>query len=305
MSRAFSLPTTGNAAFDAARAGGVVDTAVGLPKSREEMYEYYEFIRRQTRDAESKDGLEFPAGYMFKDVPKWEEIDDPVEMLLGEMDRHGLAHCIIGGADEHGERALREHPDRFSAGVGIDPNEGMEAVRKIERACEQFDVKVVGCFPAGLIPQVPLNDKKFFPIYAKCVELDLPFAATVGVPGPRIPFAPQATELLDEVCWFFPELRFVTRHGSEPWTALMVKLLLKWPNLYYSTTAFAPKYYPADIVEFANTRGADKVIYAGYFPDGLSLDRIFAEMPHVPFRDHVWPKFLHENARRVLGLPTP
>jgi predicted TIM-barrel fold metal-dependent hydrolase len=81
-----------------------------------------------------------------------------------------------------------------------------------------------------------------------------------------------------------------------------VKLMLKWPNLYYSTSAFAPKYYPKSIVDYANTRGADKVLYAGYFPMGLSLDRIFSELPGVAFRDPVWPKFLRENALRVFKL---
>ena len=94
----------------------------------------------------------------------------------------------------------------------------------------------------------------------------------------------------------------MTRHGCEPWADLAVKLLLKWPNLYYSTSAFAPRYYPEAVVKFANTRGADKVMYAGYYPMGLSLDRIFKEMPDVPFRDHVWPKFLRENAERVFKL---
>jgi len=144
-----------------------------------------------------------------------------------------------------------------------------------------------------------------YPLYAKCVELDLPMLVYAGVPGPRIPFAPQDVARLDEVCWFFPELKLVTRHGGEPWTDLMVKLLLKWPNLYYSTSAFAPRYYPADIVEFANTRGADKVLYAGYYSAGLSLDRIFSELPRVPFRDEVWPKFLRQNAERVFGLGAP
>ena len=83
----------------------------------------------------------------------------------------------------------------------------------------------------------------------------------------------------------------------------MVKLLLKWPNLYYSTTRVrAQALQPTDIIDFANTRGADKIIYAGYFPMGLDLDRIFAELPNVPFRDHVWPKFLYENATRVFKL---
>jgi len=112
----------------------------------------------------------------------------------------------------------------------------------------------------------------------------------------------QKTELIDEVCWFFPELKFVMRHGAEPWDELAVKLMLKWPNLYYSTSAFAPKYYPEPIIHYANTRGADKVMYAGYFPMGLSLERIFSELPNVGFKDDVWPKFLRENAVRVFGL---
>jgi hypothetical protein len=106
----------------------------------------------------------------------------------------------------------------------------------------------------------------------------------------------------DQVCYDFPELRIVMRHGAEPWEELAVKLMLKWPGLHYMTSAFAPKYYPKAIIDFANTRGADKIIYAGYYPSGLSLDRIFRELPDVPFRDHVWPKFLRENAMRVFRL---
>jgi predicted TIM-barrel fold metal-dependent hydrolase len=78
--------------------------------------------------------------------------------------------------------------------------------------------------------------------------------------------------------------------------------MLKWPGLHYSTSAFAPKYYPAELIDYANTRGGDEIIYAGYFPMGLSLERIMAEMPHAGFKDDDWPKFLRTNAMRVLGL---
>ena len=67
-------------------------------------------------------------------------------------------------------------------------------------------------------------------------------------------------------------------------------------------SAFAPKHYNADIINFANTRGADKIIYAGYYPMGLSMERIMTDMPNVPFKDEVWPKFLYGNAARILGL---
>ena len=81
--------------------------------------------------------------------------------------------------------------------------------------------------------------------------------------------------------------------------------MLKWPNLYYSTTAFAPRHYPKAIIDYANTRGADKIIYGGYYPFGIELERTFTELDNVPFTDAVWPKFLRRNAERVLGYGRP
>ena len=78
--------------------------------------------------------------------------------------------------------------------------------------------------------------------------------------------------------------------------------MLKWPGLYYMTSAFAPKHFPKEIVAYANTRGINKVMYAGYYPMGLSLDRIVSELRDVPFRDEVWPRFLRDNAVDVFRL---
>jgi predicted TIM-barrel fold metal-dependent hydrolase len=283
-----------------------IDLMMGLPEGHKK--DWYGFMRKGFMDAESAE-MEFPAQYMFKNVPK--DIDeniDPVQLVLQEMDHFNIEKAMlgIGGRAEVDRgnvgRALKEHPDRFFCSYEVDPNRGMEGVRDLVRAYETWGIKAATAFPAGMLPQVPINDKKFYPLYAKCIELDIPITLTTGVPGPRVPMLCQKTELLDEVCWFFPELRIVMRHGAEPWDALAVKLMLKWPNLYYSTSAFAPKYYPKTIVDFANTRGADKVMYAGYFPMGLSLERIFTDMKDVPFRDHVWPKFLREYAIKVFKL---
>src|SRR4051812_40135984 len=289
-----------------------IDLMMGLPEGHKK--NWYGFLRKGFMDEESKD-MEFPAQYMFKSVPADIPDDaDPVAVVLEEMDHFGIERAMLGigsRAMEDGEtgpprnnamRALQEHPDRFFCSYEVDPNSGMKGVRDLVRAYETFGIKAATAFPAGMVPQVPINDKKFYPLYAKCIELDIPICITTGVPGPRVPMLCQKTELLDEVCWFFPELRVVMRHGAEPWDALAVKLMLKWPNLYYSTSAFSPKYYPKTVIDFANTRGADKVMYAGYFPMGLSLERIFKDMHDVPFREQVWPKFLHENARRVFKL---
>ena len=55
-----------------------------------------------------------------------------------------------------------------------------------------------------------------------------------------------------------------------------------WPWLHHMTSAFVPEYYPKAFVDYANTGGADKIMYVGYYPMGLSLDRIFSELPDVP-----------------------
>ncbi|HYC57051.1 MAG TPA: amidohydrolase family protein [Candidatus Binatia bacterium] len=281
---------------------GVIDLMLELPT--DDRGTWYDFMKPLLMDQESRELFKFPAEYMFKAVPTVRESDDYLGIALDEMDKYGIEKAMISVrfGNPLGARALREHPDRFIGSYAVEPNLGMEGVRDLRRAVQELGAKAATAFPAGCVPQVPINDKKFFPIYAACVDLDIPIFVCAGIPGPRVPAACQHVELIDEVCWFFPELKFVTRHGCEPWTDLMVKLMLKYPNLYYSTSAFAPKYYPKAIIDFANTRGADKILYAGYFPMGLSLERIFTDMPDVPFRDHVWPKFLRENALRVLKL---
>ena len=281
---------------------GIIDTMIGFPAA--DMRQLYAFITRQTKDRESREQFEFPAEYMFKDSPDKtiERGVDPVGVTLREMDVWGVEKGLVGVHGEDGARAVRKFPDRFVPSLSVDANEGMEAVKAITRAHEEWDIRAVGMFPAGMFPQVPINDKKMYPIYARCSELGIPVFVCAGVPGPRVRFGCQHVELIDEVCFDFPDLVFVTRHGCEPWTDLAVKLMLKWPNLHYSTSAFAPRYYPKAIVDYANTRGADRVIYAGYFPMGLSLERIMSELPSVGFDDEVWPNFLRHNAVRVLGL---
>jgi len=283
---------------------GIVDCMIGFP--HKDMREAYSFITRQTKDHESKDEFEFPAEYMFKEVPDkgLRETNDPISATLGEMDRWGIERGLIGVGEPGGTGALayKRHPDRFIPTTQCDPNEGMEGIRKLVRDHETYGVRAVDAFPSGTFPQVAINDKKMYPIYAKCVELGIPIFCCVGVPGPRLRMSVQHVELIDEVMYDFPDLVFVTRHGCEPWQDLAVKLMLKWPGLHYSTSAFAPKHYPKAIIDYANTRGADKIIYAGYFPMGLSLERIMTEMPNVGFKDEVWPKFLRDNALRVLGL---
>ena len=276
----------------------IVDTMIAFPAAD---FSQYDFIRTQLKD-DSTD-LDFPVEYIFKNVPK--ELygnKDPISVTLHEMDRYDIEIGLIGVEGDISHKALKNHSDRFISQGSVDPNKGEEGIRNMVREYEEFGVCSFGAFNAGFNPQVAIDDELMYPIYSKCVELDLPIFSCAGIPGPRLPMWPQHVERIDKVMFDFPDLVFVTRHGCEPWVELAVKLMLKWPNLYYSTSAFAPKYYPKSIIDYANTRGADKIIYAGYFPIGLSLERIMTDMQEIDLKEKVWPNFLSDNARKILKL---
>lgn len=277
---------------------GIVDTLIGFRAER------HTPAVAALREADKADV--HPHGYMFKDVPDvltdQDQSLDAVAETLGLMDKFGIEVGMISMTDARTSQALRDHPDRFIASLAVDGNRGMDQIREIVAMHEKHGIRAVTTFPAGVSPQIPINDKLWYPIYSKCVELDIPVFTAVGVPGPRVKMMPQYVGFLDEVCYDFPELKIVMRHGGEPWADMAVKLMLKWPNLYYSTSGFAPKYIPKEIIDFANTRGAGKIIYAGYYPFGLELERTFRELDELPLKEEVWSGFMSGNARKVLKL---
>lgn len=282
---------------------GVIDLMIGLPKKNAS--DHYKFMGDALKDDESKN-MRMPAQYMFKDVPQdVGDEADPVKLLISDMDRCGVAMGMLHMGSPDSERALKEHPNRIIPCMEIDPNDIMGSVRKLREAHAKWGIKAATSFPAGYMPQVPVSDRRHYPLYAECINLDIPMIINAGVPGPRVPMACQHVDHFDEVCYDFPDLRIVMRHGAEPWEATAVKLMLKWPGLYYMTSAFAPKYYPKAIIDFANTRGSSKIMYAGYYPMGLSLDRIADEMGSVPFKAETWSKFLRNNAIDVFKLDLP
>ena len=283
---------------------GVVDLMVALPPGPGDEA-WRDQLAPLLKDRESQE-FAHPASYMFKNLPAARFADDPLTAVLAEMDRFGVERALVGfdPANEIAVRAMRDHADRFVASCDVNPTLGVAATRALRDAVEVHGARAATAFTAGVFPQVALDEPAWFPLYAACVELGVPLFVTVGIPGPRVPAAPQHVEHLDRVCYEFPELVVVMRHGAEPWAELAVKLMLKWPGLHYSTSAFAPRYYPRAIIDYANTRGAAKVCFAGYFPMGLSYETLFEQLPAVPLRDHVWPQFLRQNALRLLGLPS-
>ncbi len=288
----------------AALRGSIVDTMVELPTGRAGMG--MDAARRLTKDTGTNEFSHHPAQYLFKDAPERMATAADPDAVVALMDTHGIASALIDVDARHPEHAYElfdRFPGRFFGAVGINPNGGMKALRAFRAAVAGHPMVRAGALaPCLCSPQVDIDAALAYPYYAACCEADIPVLTLVGVPGPRVPFDCQRPERLDRVCYDFPELNIIMRHGGEPWTDLCVKLMLKWPGLHYSTSAFAPKHYPRDVIDYANTRGVDKFVFAGYYP-GLSWERVMSELDALGLRDHVWEPFLSTNARRLFKLP--
>lgn len=242
--------------------------------------------------------------YLFPGLAERWRRGTTLDQLIDEMDEAGVERGVLcanyGGVDDLPwvRAAISKHPERLVGSLVVDPREGMKAVRQIESA-----VRNDGFVMARVIAfetQLPYDNAAYFPVYAKCAELGIPLGVNVGIPGPRVPGKHQHPLALDEVCSFFPELTIVMSHGGEPWTELCVKLMLKWPNLHYMSSAFAPRHIPKAIIDFANTRGASKVMWASDYPI-LPFERCIEEIVAMPFRDEQRRRsFVRDNAERVL-----
>ena len=197
----------------------IIDLMLAVPN--DDTSNFYDFIRPLLMDEQSRQMFQMPAQYMFKDLPKVGKRDDYIAYTLEKMDEFNIEKAMLGvdeGQYETQNQAVKQHPDRFFASYDCNPNNGMEEVRKIRRLKEEYDIKSVNAFPSGLCPQVSLADKKWYPIFVTCIDLDIPFCPCVGVL-----LAPESqwsrkdqVEHLDEICWFFPvELKVVMKHGGD------------------------------------------------------------------------------------------
>jgi hypothetical protein len=227
------------------------------------------------------------------------EIDAALAATLAELDRFGIERAGIS-LDEDPElarAALASHPARFFARCEADPRRGLAELRRLEALARDFGLRAVTVEPARHF--VPIDDKRFYPLFAKCVELDVVVCPSLGVTPERVPFAPQKLERIDPVAWFFPELRITIRGGGLPWQALAVLLLRKYPRLGYTTADLAPSEVPAEILAFASEDGAHQVLFAS---GGAERERALKELPALPLARAAWPRFLRENALRWFRL---
>src|SRR5947208_12895057 len=117
----------------------------------------------------------------------------PIEELLRQMDAAGVERAIIT-MNPHDPAPIAElaraFPERFICSTTIDPMAGMEALRLLERLVATHGLRLARVVP--FLVNRPPNDKVYYPLYAKCIELDLPISVNTGIPARRCLRSPNA-----------------------------------------------------------------------------------------------------------------
>lgn len=256
---------------------------------------------------------DFLAQPMFASLLRWTggTVPDafPLEATLASMDAAGVARGLLTAwwgptgpllPNDAVAACVRAHPDRF-AGVGsVDLSRPMDAVRELRRTVRSLGFVAVRVLP--WLWRLPPNDRRYYPIYAECVELGVPFCLQVGHTGPLAPSEPgRPIPYLDEVALDFPELVIVAGHVGYPWTEEMVALTRKYPNVYLDTSAYAPARYPPELVRYLRSGGAKKVLWGTNFPM-LTHARCLEGVDALGLDDAARRAFLRDNAVRVFRL---
>jgi len=188
---------------------------------------------------------------------------DAVLVPSARMASYSTRQLIWNVPDEDVQELVDAAPGRVHGLVGIDPFEGMAGVRRLEHWVKR------GFVGAHLHPYgfgLPVNDRKFYPFYAKCAELGVPVVMQVGHSAERMPSAMGRPILIDDIALDFPELSIVGTHTGWPWVEELVALAWKHPNVYIGTSAHHPRYWDPALISFAATRGRGKVLFGTDWP---------------------------------------
>jgi uncharacterized protein len=250
------------------------------------------------------------------------EIQVPLDEVVAALDAAGIRRMLVTGFDERAScgktwipneliaPVAAQYPDRFIPFAGADVLAGPPAVRALEHWVRERGFRGLSLRPFMI--GVPADDRRYYPFYAKCVELDVPLSIHTS--------ANWSTDVvndlghprhIDVVARDFPELRIIMSHGGYPWVLEAVLLAWKYPRVYLELAAHRPKYLAEPgtgwepLLRFGQSTIADKVLFGtGWFLLSRPPADIVREFRALPVKPAVMERWLGKNAEVVLGEAT-
>jgi uncharacterized protein len=199
------------------------------------------------------------------------------------------------------------HADVLIPFASIDPARGAAGVRSARRLVEQHGVRGFKFHPSlqGFEP----NDRRVYPLYAEIEALGVPVlfhtgqtGIGAGLPGGRgIKLRYSDPMLIDDVAADFPALTVIMAHPSVPWQDAALSIATHKANVFIDLSGWSPKYFPAQLVQAANGRLADKMLFGSDYPL-IRPQRWIRDFQQLGIKDEIQPLIMKENAVRALGL---
>lgn len=238
---------------------------------------------------------------------------DSLETMLTEMDAADVERVFVTQTKMWSYRnhwmymdtALEEvtqytdaYPDRFSGLAGYNPYRITESLEEIDRAVRDHGFKGVYVHIYGF--DIPLHDRRMYPLYAKCDELDVPVSLQVGHVLEGMPSEHGRPIYLDRVASDFPELKLIGSHTGWPWVQELISCCYKWEHVYIGIDAWLPKYIQPDLIQFMGSRlGQDRVLWG---TNGLSWKEHRQQFDALELRPEARRKILRDNAIELFKL---
>jgi predicted TIM-barrel fold metal-dependent hydrolase len=238
-----------------------------------------------------------------------ERVTPGVEDTLAAMDAAGVELALLaawygpaGALIDNDEVAavVARAPARFRGVASVDLRDPMGAVREIRRCVQELGFVAVRVVP--WLWDLPPDDRRYYPVYVACVELDVPFCTQIGHTGPLCPSEPgRPIPYLDRVLLEFPELTVVGGHVGFPWVNEVISLATKYPRFFVDTSAYALHRLPPELVAYMRGHGRRRVLFGTNWPM-LSPARCLERLDALGLDDEATRLFLRDNARRVFRL---
>lgn len=231
-----------------------------------------------------------------------------IKALLVGWDAQAQSGYETSSLNDEVARLVEKFPDVFVGGWAmIDPWKGKWAIRELERCVKELGLTGLKFQPPaqGFFP----NDRRFYPLYEKCVELNIPVSFHTGTTGLgagmkggygyKLKYGRPI--YLDDVAADFPELTIIMIHPAWPWVDEQIAILLHKANVFADLSGWAPKYFPETLKREINGRLQDKFMYGSDYPE-IPPKRWLEEFQAGGYKDEVVEKVLYKNALRILNL---
>lgn len=259
--------------------------------------------------------LRFLRHDMFESLRRWtgQAVPDeelPIGWTIAAMDAAGVDRGLISAwhapegpliSNDEVAEFVAKAPNRFAGLAAVDLREPMAAVRELRRRVT--DEGFIGLRVIPWLWELPPTDRRYYPLFAACVDLGVPFCTQVGHTGPlRASETGRPIPYIDQIALDFPELVIVCGHIGYPWTEEMVAVARKHPNVYIDTSAYTARRYPEELVRYLRDDGRTKVLFGSNYPM-IQPASALRDLDRLGLDEDTRELFLAGNARRVFALP--